>query len=283
MNKPYKTVDVFTQEAFSGNPLAVIFNADDLSTEDMQHITQWMNLSETVFLQKPVHPEADYKVRIFTLTQELPFAGHPTLGSCHAWLENGGESKSNDYIMQECGAGLIKIKRDQKNLAFGAPPMIRSGVVSEDDLSMASRILGIKKNEIKASNWIDNGPGWMGILLHSAEQVLNLEPKSNPEDHFDIGVIGMYPEGSECQLELRALFNNQNGSLVEDPVTGSLNASTAQWLMSTGHAADSYIASQGTCMQRKGRVYLSKDSMGVVWVGGHSTTRVNGKINLQGL
>ena len=280
MKKPYKTVDVFTQEAFSGNPLAVIFDADELTTQEMQHITRWMNLSETVFLQKPTHPDADYKVRIFTLTGELPFAGHPTIGSCYAWLENAGKAKSTEFIIQECAAGLIKIKKENDKLSFSAPPLSRSGDVSDQDLKMACRILGISRLDIKASNWIDNGPGWMGILLQSAEQILNLKPKSNPDDHFDIGVIGAYQEGSECQFELRALFNNQNGVLVEDPVTGSLNASAAQWLMNTGHAPNAYIASQGTCLQRKGRVHLSKDSQGSVWVGGHACTRVNGVINL---
>ncbi len=280
MPNTYKTVDVFTQEAFSGNPLAVIFDADGLSTEEMQHITRWMNLSESVFLQKPSHPDADYKVRIFTLTGELPFAGHPTIGSCHAWLENGGKQKDHNFIIQECGAGLIKINKEDSMLSFAAPPITRSGEVSDSDLKMACRILGIARSDIKASNWIDNGPGWMGILLQSAEQVLNLKPKSNPQDHFDLGVIGAYPENSESQFELRALFNNQNGTLVEDPVTGSLNASTAQWLMNSGYAPNSYIASQGTCMQRKGKIYLSKDNEGTVWVGGHACTRVDGVIHL---
>ena len=280
MPNTYKTVDVFTQEAFNGNPLAVIFDADDLSTAEMQHITRWMNLSETVFLQNPVHPDADYKVRIFTLTGELPFAGHPTIGSCYAWLENGGKEKDKDFVIQECAAGLIKIKKEFLKLSFAAPPLTRSGKVSDYDLNMACRILGITRSDIKASNWIDNGPGWMGILLHSAEQVLNLKPKSNPQDHFDIGVIGGYPENSECQFELRALFNNQNGVLVEDPVTGSLNASVAQWLMEAGIAPKSYIASQGTRLKRKGRVYLEKDADGNVWVGGHACTRVDGIINL---
>ena len=280
MPNTYKTVDVFTQEAFSGNPLAVIFDADGLSTEEMQHITRWMNLSESVFLQKPSHPDADYKVRIFTLTGELPFAGHPTIGSCHAWLENGGKQKDHNFIIQECGAGLIKINKEDSMLSFAAPPITRSGEVSDSDLKMACRILGIARSDIKASNWIDNGPGWMGILLQSAEQVLNLKPKPNPQDHFDLGVIGAYPENSESQFELRALFNNQNGTLVEDPVTGSLNASAAQWLMNSGYAPNSYIASQGTCMQRKGQVYLSKDNEAMVWVGGQACTRVDGVIHL---
>ena len=280
MLKTYKTVDVFTQKAFSGNPLAVIFDADDLSTEEMQRITRWMNLSETVFLQKPTHPDADYKVRIFTLTGELPFAGHPTLGSCHAWLENGGKTKSVEFIIQECGAGLIKINKENAKLSFSAPSLIRSGDVSDQDLDMACRILGITRIDIKASNWIDNGPGWMGILLQSAQQVLNLKPKSNPEDHFDIGVIGAYPEGSECQFELRAIFNNQNGVLVEDPVTGSLNASAAQWLIDAGHAPKNYIASQGTCLQREGRIYINQDEKGVIWVGGYCSSRIFGEINV---
>jgi len=279
-NKTYKTVDVFTQEAFSGNPLAVIFDADDLSTEAMQQITRWMNLSETVFLQKPTQATADYKVRIFTLTGELPFAGHPTIGSSYVWLENGGIPKNSDFIIQECGAGLIRIKRENSKLSFAAPPLIRSGVVSDTDLAMACRILGISRNDIIASNWIDNGPGWMGILLDSAEKVLNLQAKSTSQDVFDIGVIGPYTHGNECQFELRALFNNQNGVLVEDPVTGSLNASAAQWLINNNLAPDSYIASQGTCIQRKGRVYLSKDQYGDIWVGGYAHTRVNGSLVL---
>jgi len=280
MHKTYKTIDVFTQESFSGNPLALIFDADDLSTEQMQNITRWMNLSETAFLQTPTHPDADYKVRIFTLTGELPFAGHPTIGSCHAWLENGGLAKNENFVIQECGAGLIKVKKTNTRLSFAAPNLIRSGNVSDIDLDMACRILGINRSDIKASNWIDNGPGWMGILLHSAEQVLTLKPKSKPNDHFDIGVIGAYPDGEACQFELRALFNNQHGSLVEDPVTGSLNASVAQWLMGEGLAPENYIASQGTCLQRKGRVHLSKDQQGVVWVGGHAYSRVSGHIHI---
>ncbi len=280
MTNIYKTVDVFTQKAFSGNPLAVIFGADGLSTKEMQHITRWMNLSESVFLQKPEHPDADYKVRIFTLTGELPFAGHPTIGSCFAWLENGGKAKDKNFIIQECAAGLIKLKLDGEKISFIAPPLIRSGTVSDTDLKMACRILGITSQDIKASHWIDNGPGWMGILLESADKVLQLKPKSNPDDHFDIGVIGAYPQNSESQFELRALFNNQNGSLVEDPVTGSLNASAAQWLIKKGLAPSTYIASQGTCMQRQGRVHIHQDEAGNTWVGGHCTTRVNGLIKI---
>lgn len=280
MQKTFQMVDVFSQQAFSGNPLAVIFDADDLDTDQMQHITRWMNLSETVFFQSPTHPGADYKVRIFTLTEELPFAGHPTLGSCHAWLKNGGKQKHPNFIIQECGAGLIKIKNDQQKLSFAAPPLIRSGDVNDDDINKITRILGIHRDDIKQSRWIDNGPGWVGVLLDSAEKVLNLKPKSNPDDSFDIGIVGGYPEGSECDFELRAIFNDQNGTLREDPVTGSLNASVAQWLFESGLAPNPYIASQGTCMQRTGRVYLEKDAHGDVWVGGHCHLRVTGKIDI---
>jgi len=280
MPNPYHTVDVFSQEPFNGNPLAVIFDADHLSTNEMQHITRWMNLSETAFILKPTNPSADYKVRIFTLTGELPFAGHPTLGSCHAWMSNGGIQKNEKYIIQECGVGLIKIKRNAKRLSFAAPPLIRSGQLNGAELDLACRILGITRKDILASNWIDNGPGWMGILLDSAETVLNLKPKSLNDDKFDIGVIGAYPNGSECQFELRALFNNHNGILIEDPVTGSLNASTAQWLMQQGIANNEYIASQGTCLNRKGRIFLKKDDFNTIWVGGHCHSLVKGVINL---
>lgn len=273
-------VDVFTQEAFCGNPLAVVFAADDLSTEYMQRITRWMNLSETVFLQAPTHPDADYKGRIFTLARELPFAGHPTLGSCHAWLSSGGTPKNSEFIMQECGAGLIKIKRDDEKLSFAAPKLLRSGDMDETDLNQITRILGIERSDIQAAQWIDNGPGWVGVLLESAEKVLSLTPKSNPEDQFDIGIVGPYPKGSECDFEVRAIFNDQNGTLREDPVTGSLNASVAQWLMAAGHAPSSYIASQGTVMQHKGRVYLDRDADDDVWVGGYSHSRVSGEIDL---
>jgi len=276
----FQMVDVFSQDAFCGNPLAVVFSADDLSTEQMQHITRWMNLSETVFLQKPEHPDADYKVRIFTLTHELPFAGHPTLGSCHAWLQAGGQQKNSNYIIQECGAGLIKIKREHQKLAFAAPPLIRSGEVDTKDLKMICRVLGIAASDIVASQWIDNGPGWVGVLLDSADTVLKLKPQSNPDDHFDIGIVGPYPESHECDFELRAIFNDHSGSLREDPVTGSLNASVAQWLIEKGHAPVSYIASQGTVLQRKGRIYLDRDNAGQVWVGGCSHSRVTGKLEL---
>ncbi|MBT8142515.1 MAG: PhzF family phenazine biosynthesis protein [Gammaproteobacteria bacterium] len=276
-------LDVFSQDPFCGNPLAAVFDADELSTDEMQHLTRWFNLSETVFFQKPSHPEADYKVRIFTLNRELPFAGHPTLGSCQAWLTAGGKPKRDAVVVQECGAGLIHIQQTDDRLAFAAPDMLRSGAVSDDELDKICNILGIGRKDIKASNWIDNGPGWVGLLLESAEKVLSIKANATPDDIFDIGIIGPYPKGSECDFELRALFSVPDDGLREDPVTGSLNASMAQWLMGTGHAPDTYVASQGTLLQRKGRIYLERDKSGQVWVGGHSTVRVKGEIELADL
>ena len=277
---PFQQVDVFSHEAFCGNPLAVVFDADGLTTEEMQHITRWMNLSETVFFETPTHPDADYKVRIFTLNRELPFAGHPTLGSCSAWLANGGKAKRDDVIIQECGAGLVNIKKNDKLLSFAAPPITRSGDVSEDELNTITRILGVERSDIKASNWIDNGPGWVGVLLESAEKVLSLSPNTSPTDVFDLGVIGPYPAGSETDFEIRAFFDvSENSSdLREDPVTGSLNASMAQWLMGAGLVPKQYSASQGTKLLRKGRIYLAMDDTGQVWVGGESQLRIKGTI-----
>lgn len=279
---PFYQVDVFTHEAFSGNPLAVVFDADNLTTEQMQHITRWTNLSEAVFFQTPMHPEADYKVRIFTVNRELPFAGHPTLGSCFAWLQHNGKVKRDNTIIQECGAGLVKIKQTEQGLAFAAPPIIKSGDVSPAELGSICRILNISQKDVKASQWIDNGPGWVGVLLESAEKVLSLKPETSPEDIFDIGVIGAYPEDSECDFELRAFFDASEGrsDLREDPVTGSLNASMAQWLISSELASKQYSASQGTKLLRKGRIYLEQDATEQVWVGGEVQMRVQGVIDI---
>lgn len=279
---PFYQVDVFTHEAFCGNPLAVIFDADDLSSDQMQHLTRWTNLSEAVFFQKTTHPDADYKVRIFTVDRELPFAGHPTLGSCFSWLQHGGRPKNDGIIIQECGAGLIEIKQDENLLSFAAPALIRSGEVNDKELNTICRILKIERSDIKAANWIDNGPGWVGILLESAEKVLQLQPETSASDVFDIGVIGAYPENNEADFEIRAFFDASQGrsDLREDPVTGSLNASMAQWLMHNNLAPKRYIASQGTKLLRKGHIYLNQDNDGQVWVGGEVQMRVKGVIDL---
>lgn len=283
MPRRFAQVDVFGAEPVSGNPLAVVVDAEDLSTEEMQRIARWTNLSETAFLLPPTSPEADYRVRIFTLARELPFAGHPTLGSCHVWLTTGGEPGNPDQIVQECGAGLIPIQRDERGLAFAAPPLIRSGPVDEDYATLVASVLGIDRDEIVDIEWADNGPGWVAVLLTNAESVLALEPDASiyqGDDSLDIGVVGPYPDGAECAFEVRAFFTDERGTIREDPVTGSLNASLAQWLLSSGRASAPYIASQGTRLGRSGRPRIDQDADGTIWVGGSTATVISGEIKI---
>ncbi len=272
MGRRFQLVDVFHDGPFSGNPLAVVLDAEGLSTEEMQRIARWLNLSETAFLLPPTTRAADYRVRIFTLERELPFAGHPTLGSCHAWLMAGGRPRSEDEIVQECGAGLVRIRRREGLLAFAAPPLVRSGPVDEPTLRTIEMVLRIDRSRIVDVQWADNGPGWVAVLLASAEEVLALEPLRQFPSRVEIGVVGPYPAGSPVTFELRAFFSDHKGSVVEDPVTGSLNASVAQWLLSTGRARAPYVASQGTRLGRAGRVVIDQDREGTVWVGGRTTT-----------
>jgi len=272
-------VDVFGSDALSGNPLAVVAGAGDLSAQDMLRLTQWFNLSETTFLLPPTRPEADYRVRIFTLEREMPFAGHPTLGTCHAWLEAGGVPKNGAEIVQECGAGLVRIRRDGGDrLAFAAPPLVRSGPPSAEDLDDARRFLGLEAGEVADAAWVDNGPGWLGLRLASAEKVLSLTPAQNWSARVDIGVIGPHAPGGDAAFEVRAFFSNHVGAVVEDPVTGSLNASLAQWLFQSGVTDAGYIAAQGTCLGRKGRVHAGRDATGQVWIGGRTRTQVAGEL-----
>lgn len=275
MNRRFQLVDVFHDQPFSGNPLAVILDADGLSAEEMQRITRWLNLSETTFLLPPTIKNADYRVRIFTLERELPFAGHPTLGSCHAWLTAGGKPQSAD-IVQECGAGLIPIRRHDTHLAFAAPPLIRSGRVDESKVQEIAAFLRIARSQIADAQWADNGPGWIVVLLESAEAVLALNPRRDYPRRIDLGVVGPYLSGSPYAFELRAFFTDHNGSVAEDPVTGSLNASTAQWLLSSGRAVAPYTASQGTRLGRTGRIFVTQDHAGSVWIGGKTTTLFSG-------
>lgn len=276
MQRRFQLVDVFHNGAFSGNPLAVVFDADDLSTEQMQHMTQWFNLSETAFLVAPASPQADYRVRIFTLQRELPFAGHPTLGSCHAWLRAGGQPQQGDIVIQECGAGLLPIRRSETTLAFAAPALLRSGAVAEDDIREIADFLQIERGEIVAAQWADNGPGWVAVMLKTADAVLALNPPKAASQHVDLGVVGPYPSGSPVAFELRAFFSDHTGAVAEDPVTGSLNASVAQWLLATGRAVAPYTASQGTRLGRAGRIFIDQDSEGRIWVGGKVATLVTG-------
>jgi len=276
MTHPFQLVDVFGDGPFTGNPLAVVANAGDLDTELMQKITRWLNLSETTFLLPPTDPGADYRVRIFTLDRELPFAGHPTLGTCHAWLSAGGAPKDPGVIVQECGAGLIRVKRTGSRLAFAAPPILRSGAVDEAKLAEIAAVLRIDRAAIVEAQWVDNGPGWVGVRLASAEAVLALDPVRSHPSRLEIGVVGHYPAGAPFAYEIRAIFSDPYGALIEDPVTGSLNASMAQWLTETGQVTAPYIASQGTRLGRAGRVHIERDSAGTVWVGGATVSLFSG-------
>ncbi|TDD41234.1 PhzF family phenazine biosynthesis protein [Nonomuraea terrae] len=276
MKRPFTQVDVFTATPYLGNPLAVVLDGDELSTEEMQRFAAWTNLSETTFLLPPTTPQADYRVRIFTPETELPFAGHPTLGSCHAWLEAGGKPRTDGVVVQECGAGLVTLRLTDDGPAFHAPPLVRSGPVEEELLERIAASLGIARGDVVDAEWADNGPGWVGVLLRDAESVLALRPGRVP---VDVGVAGPYPEGSPYAFEVRAFFPHR-GSTVEDPVTGSLNAALGQWLLRTGRARAPYVASQGTVVGRAGRVRVFADDQGDVWVGGSVVTCVSGHVEL---
>ena len=278
--RPFQQVDVFSSQSLRGNPVAVVHDAAGLTTEQMERFTRWTNLSEATFLLPPTDPAADYRVRIFTQIGELPFAGHPTLGTCHAWLAAGGQPRDPGRIVQECPAGLIPIRRIDGVLAFAAPPTTRSGPVSADDLERIARILGIEVDDIVDSQWADNGPGWVAVMLESAEAVLALRPTGDGE-HIDIGVVGMYPDGAECAYEVRAIFTNDRQEVMEDPVTGSLNASVAQWLVGSGRVTPPYSASQGTAMDRAGRPRISQDGDGAIWVGGATRTVISGEVDVE--
>jgi PhzF family phenazine biosynthesis protein len=272
VSRPFNQIDVFTTVACRGNPVAVVLDGEGLSTEQMQRFAHWTNLSETTFVLPS--ERADYRVRIFTPVAELPFAGHPTLGTCHAWLAHSGEGK--DTIVQECAAGLVTVRRTENGLAFAAPPLIRSGPAEEREIEHAAQVLRIGRDEIVDAAWADNGPGWLAVLLRDADAVLALEPGYVD---VDLGVVGAYPDGAETAFELRAFFP-KDGSTVEDPVTGSLNASVAQWLLGSGRASAPYVAAQGTALGRAGRVHITQDGDGTVWVGGGTVTLITGEVAL---
>jgi PhzF family phenazine biosynthesis protein len=275
MSLPFRQVDVFTPTPYLGNPLAVVHGADLLSAEQMQRFAGWTNLSETTFLLAPGEG-ADYRVRIFTPIRELPFAGHPTLGSCHAWLEAGGRPRQPGVVTQQCDAGLIDIRVGADGLAFAAPPLVRSGPVDAELARHVAAMLGIGRADIVDLQWADNGPGWIAVLLASAEAVLAIQPQ--PGD-LDVGVAGPHQPGGPAAFEVRAFFPG-NGVTYEDPVTGSFNASLAQWLLSTGRAQAPYLARQGTALGRSGQVRITQDPDGQVWVGGSVVTCVSGTVDL---
>jgi PhzF family phenazine biosynthesis protein len=276
MQRPFRQVDVFTDRAYRGNPLAVVLDSSDLDGEQMQRFANWTNLSETSFVLPPNDPGADYRVRIFTPVAELPFAGHPTLGTCHAWLSSGGVPARGDLIVQECNAGLIPIRRNGDGLAFAAPPLVRDGAVDEPLVEQIASVLRLDRSAIVDAQWVDNGPGWVAVLLESADAVLALEPRFS---ELDLGVVGPHPESSPEAFEVRAFFP-KDGTLVEDPVTGSLNASLAEWLLRTGRASAPYVASQGTVLGRAGRVHVSQDADGRIWIGGGTVTCIDGQVDM---
>lgn len=275
----FKQIDVFSSIALKGNPVAVVLNADSLSDTQMADFARWTNLSETTFVLKPQNPDADYRLRIFTTLNELPFAGHPTLGSCHAWLEAGGVPRGQE-IVQECAAGLIRLRRQAEQLAFTAPPLLRTGAVEGDLLQRICRGLGIEAQAVVQARWVDNGPGWVALMLRDREQVLALEPDYSQLLGLSIGVVAPWqPEldGDEAQFEVRAFCAGEG--MPEDPVTGSLNAGLAQWLIGAGLAPAHYVASQGTAMGRAGRVSIEQIGEDI-WVGGPAVTCISGQLTL---
>ncbi|MEO8278340.1 MAG: PhzF family phenazine biosynthesis protein [Ideonella sp.] len=268
-------VDVFADQALAGNPLAVVVDADGLSDDQMAAFARWTNLSETTFLLPPTAAGADYRVRIFTPGGELPFAGHPTLGSCHVWLANGGRP-ANEMLVQQCAVGTVRIRRSGSRLAFEAPPLLRTGPLAPELLTRIAGGLGLKSDAIRASQWVDNGPGWVAVMIDDREQLLTIRPDHAALAGLKLGVVAPWP-GGLAQFEVRAFVCAPPG--YEDPVTGSLNASLAQWMMSAGLAPSRYVASQGTAMGRGGRVHVERDGDSI-WVGGDVTPMIEGVVRL---
>jgi PhzF family phenazine biosynthesis protein len=274
----FQQVDVFAAEPFKGNPVAVVLGADALSDRQMADFANWTNLSETTFLLEPSTPEADYRVRIFTPKTELPFAGHPTLGTCHAWLAAGSQPRG-DLVVQECGLGLIPVRRHDGRLAFAAPKLLRSGALDEALVVRIAAGLRIDRGSILDAQWADNGPGWVAVQLGTRAEVLALDPDYAALDDLIIGAVGAWDrarDGLEAQFEVRAFA--MGGGVKEDPVTGSLNAGLAQWLIGAGRAPHAYVASQGTALGRAGRVHVDKIGNDI-WIGGDTNTIVKGVVS----
>ena len=280
MDFPFTLVDVFGAQPLAGNPLAVVHDAGALDTGQMLRITRWLNFSETTFLVPPTDPAADYRVRIFTPDRELPFAGHPTLGTCWAWLSRGGAARDPAVIVQQCGAGLVTVRRDGDKLAFAAPPLLRDGPVDETTIAEVADFLNIDRSDIVDIQWVDNGPGWIAVLMASTEAVLGVKPAARCATRAEIGLVAPHAPGGPADFELRAFFTDQDGTVREDPVTGSLNASIAQWLFASGRATDSYLAAQGTAIGRSGRIGISHDADGQVWVAGAADILSSGAFHL---
>ena len=270
----FEQVDVFSKQPFKGNAVAVVIGADDLTGQQMRDFAAWTQLSETTFLLKPNSPEAHYRVRIFTPLRELPFAGHPTLGSCHVWL-NQSVGNTDKEIVQECLAGLIRIRRNGACLAFAAPPLLRSGAVEDATLRQIESGLGLTPDRILASQWVDNGPGWVAVLLASRDDVLAIRPDYTKLNGLNVGAVAPWQGAhADADVEVRAFMGEE---LNEDPVTGSLNASLAQWLISTGLMPDHYTASQGTALGRRGRIKIERIGSDI-WVGGEVQPGMSGRV-----
>ena len=277
-SRAFTQVDVFSTVPYLGNPVAVIHDGTDLTDEQMQRLARWTNLSETTFVLPPTAPAADYRLRIFTPGGELPFAGHPTLGSTRAWLDNGGTSHQAGRIVQECAAGLVSVRRAGGILSFAAPPLVRDGALDEEYVGQIVAAFGINRDRVLAHQWVDNGPGWAVVQLPTAGEVLALEPDLSVIPTAMVGAIGAYPDGSEHAFEMRTFAPGVG--VAEDPACGSMNASVGQWLTTTGAAPSAYRVSQGARVGRAGTIEITADTDGTVWVGGAATGCIRGTITL---
>ena len=279
MGRTFKQVDVFTDTLLSGNPVAVVLDGEGLTDAEMAAFASWTNLSETTFVLPPTEPGADYLVRIFTPNQELPFAGHPTIGTCHAWLEAGGTPANDAHIVQQCGAGLVTLRRIDGRLAFETPPRDRSGDVDADLVESIIADLGLSPDQVVATAWADNGPGWVGVLVSDVDILRSLTPTWNRiEIKAGVAALTNAEDPGAPALEVRAFFNA--GGTREDPVTGSLNGSLAQWLLGEGRLAAPYVAAQGVSMGRNGRVHVSQSGPDSIWIGGDAVTGITGTVDI---
>jgi PhzF family phenazine biosynthesis protein len=277
MQRRFHQLDVFTAVPLKGNPLAVVHAAQGLSDATMAAFARWTNLSETTFLLPPTAAGADYRVRIWTPGGELPFAGHPTLGSCQAWLAAGGVPQQQGVVVQECGVGLVRIRRSGGRLAFAAPPLRRTGPLEAELLARAVRGLGIAAADVLHHQWVDNGPGWCALMLRSAAQVLAVRPDWAVLGELKLGLVGAQPAGADAAFEVRAFVPGLG--VPEDPVTGSLNAGLAQWLIGAGLAPPAYVAAQGAALGRAGRVFVEQSGADI-WIGGDVVTCIDGTVEL---
>lgn len=282
MTKQFRQIDVFCHTPFSGNPVAVVADADDLTDAQMQTVSRWTNLSECTFLLAPTTSEADYRVRIFSLDRELPFAGHPTLGTARAWLDLGGRPRSSGRIVQECAVGLVPLRHGEERLAFRAPPLLRSGAVDAAYREQLRQTLRLGEEQLVDAAWTDNGPGWVSVLVDSTDTLYGITPDPNVIDEPElkhIGVAALTHRSAATALEVRGFFPDDTGAFREDPVTGSLNASAAQWLTSSGRISTPYTAGQGSALQRDGRIHVDADDEGL-WIGGATAVALSGTISL---